>query len=108
MIRRWLYRAFLWLLPVPKEPELPIDRIAFAIGRGEQAKRLLSDETLSAAFEEIEGKLTDQWRGTAAPSSEQREVIFAQIAALQSVRGQLKAWCEDATFLAAKLEKQRR
>lgn len=104
----WLVRLIVRLLPAAVVAELPQDRTQLAIDRGRRAEGLLNDETLQEAFGEIEAKLTDEWRRSADPSNDKREALFRQVAALQSVRGQLKAWSEDAKFIAAKIEKARR
>lgn len=104
----WLVRLILRFLPASVVAQVPEDRAQLALDRGRRAEGLLNDETLAEAFNEIEAKLTDEWRRSADPSNEKREALFRQVAALQSVRGQLKAWSDDAKFIAAKIEKARR
>lgn len=107
MIRRLILRFVLRFLPAPVAVELPEDRTQLALDRGRRASNLLADETLHEAFRSIEDKLADEWRNSASASQEKREVLFHQVAALQSVRDQLKRWSEDAVFIAAQIEKRR-
>lgn len=104
LLTRWFVR----LAPDPVVRALPEDKVQASIDRGRRAENLLADEVLSQAFEEIERKLTEQWRNTSDASSDAREALFRQVAALQSVRGQLKHWSEDAKLYAARIEKARR
>lgn len=103
----WLARLILRLLPRAVIHELPEDRTQLALDRGRRSQYLLTDETLAEAFAEIEAKLLDGWKSTPSPAAQQREAIFNQVAALQSVRDQLKRWSEDAKFVAAQIEKRR-
>ena len=105
MIRRWFRRLFVALLPVVKVAPLPEDQTQAALIRGRHAESLLQDEVLSEAFSEIENRLMAEWRDSASLSHEKREVLFHQVAAIQSVRGQLKRWSEDAIYLASRIEK---
>lgn len=104
----WLVRFLIRYLPEPVIQQLPEDRAQLALDRGRRADVLMADETFTEAFGEIEARLTEQWRKSADASHEQREALFRQVAALQSVRGQLKAWSEDAKFIAARIEKAQR
>lgn len=104
----WLARLVLRFLPRVVVPELPDDAVQAAINRGRRAETILQDEVLLEAFSEIETKLSEQWRSSSSASHEVRERLFHQVAALQSVRSQLKRWSEDAVFLADRLEKAAR
>lgn len=106
-IARFLVRLMLRMMPPAVVVELPEDRTQAAIDRGRRAQSLINDPALDEAFGAIEQRLADEWRNSASASRDKREVLFHQVAALQSVRDQLKRWSEDAVFLAAKLEKQR-
>lgn len=104
----WLVRLILRFIPASVVVQVPEDRVQLALDRGRRSEGLLNDVTLQEAFAEIEAKLTEEWRRSADPSNDKREALFRQVAALQSVKGQLKAWSEDAKFIAAKIEKARR
>lgn len=105
MIRAFLRRLILRWLPASLLSELPEDQVQRALMRGRRSAALLADETLSEAFAEIEAKLSAEWRDSASLSQDKREVLFHQVAALQSVRSQLKRWSEDAVYLADRIEK---
>lgn len=104
---RLLLRLALRWLPPSVVLDLPRDRVELALDRGRRAEALLADEVLIAAFQEIEGGLTSQWRDTPTSAKEARESLFYQVAATQSVLAQLQAWAEDARFVAAQIERRR-
>lgn len=105
---RWWHRLLIRFLPASVVVGLPEDRALLALDRGRRADMLLNDETLIEAFRDIEVRLTNEWRNSASASKEMRETLHHQVAAIQSVRDQLRRWSEDAKFIAAKLEKARR
>jgi len=103
----WFAKLILRLLPASVVNELPEDRVQRGLDRGRRSAGLLADEVLTEAFDSIEARLTDQWRATPSHSKDEREALFHQVAAVQSVRAQLKAWSDDAKFVAAQIEKRR-
>lgn len=103
----WLHRLILSFLPASVVVELPEDRTQLALERGRRARSVLADDILIDAFAEIEGRLKEQWVNAPSLATEARETLFHQVAALQSVQSQLKTWADDATFIAAQIEKRR-
>lgn len=105
MIRNFIRRLILRWLPASVAADLPEDRVQLALMRGRRAADLLADDVLAEAFGEIESKLSSEWRDSASMSHEKREVLFHQVAAIQSVKAQLKRWSEDAVYFADRIEK---
>lgn len=82
------------------------DRIEAILERGRRAKAALGDETVVEAINHIADQLQAQWRATTSPMTAHRESLFHQVAAMDSIKRQLKQWVDDAAFEQAKLDKQ--
>lgn len=73
--------------------------------RARKAKALLEDDTFKAVLDERAAELTDQWRATAPGSVTQRELIAADMRALDRIPAVLRGWIDEAKFEAAKVER---
>lgn len=74
------------------------------IRRGRAAEYLLSDDTLSAAFEDIAVDNLAAWKATAPCSTSVREVAYYNDRALELLKGRLMAWLEAAQMAARNIE----
>jgi hypothetical protein len=66
------------------------------IARGEHAKRLLEDELLNEAFEEVERDIFDEWRKTNSTQHSERAELFHTLKGLGRLKGRLQAILDDA------------
>jgi hypothetical protein len=66
------------------------------IARGEHAKRLLEDELLNEAFEEVERDIFDEWRKTNSTQHSERAELFHTLKGLERLKGRLQAILDDA------------
>lgn len=82
------------------------DRVEAILQRGREARAVLENETVLHAMDLITERLQRDWRSTTANMTQRREELFFQIAAMDAVRGQLKAWVEQADYEAKQADKQ--
>lgn len=68
--------------------------------RGHQARRLLDDQTLAEAFEEIHAGLVDKFINTEPQEVPTRDRAYYEIKALAAVKDKLNAWVEDGKLAA--------
>ena len=68
------------------------------IDRGYHAKRLLDDELLSEAFEEIEKDIFEEWKGTGTNDYEERTDLFLTLKNLERLKARLRAILDDGTL----------
>jgi len=66
------------------------------IARGEHAKRLLEDELLNEAFEEVERDIFDEWRKTNSTQHSERAELFHTLKGLERLKARLQAILDDA------------
>lgn len=78
-----------------------------AIEAGNEAKALLANETLQAAFAAVQEKAIAQWRGSFAEDLEEREQAYWLLQALEQVRTQLRITLDNGTVAASFLEKEK-
>ena len=64
--------------------------------RGEHAKRLLEDELLIEAFEEVERDIFDEWKKTSSADHSERAELFHTLKGLERLKGRLQAILDDA------------
>lgn len=68
------------------------------IDRGYHAKRLLDDELLSEAFEEIEKDIFEEWKSTNVNAYEERTDMFLTLKCLERLKARLRAVLDDGTL----------
>lgn len=68
------------------------------IDRGHHAKRLLDDELLSEAFEEIERDIFEEWKSTNVNAYEERTDMFLTLKCLERLKARLRAVLDDGTL----------
>ena len=66
------------------------------IARGEHAKRLLEDELLNEALEEVERDIFDEWRKTNSTQHSERAELFHTLKGLERLKGRIQAILDDA------------
>lgn len=83
-----------------------MDRIEAIMERARRARAVIEDATVIEAIDHIANETQKRWRSTTAGMAEARETLFHQIAALDAIKAQLKAWVEQAEFEQQKIDKQ--
>lgn len=73
--------------------------------RGRRAKAVIENVTVVEAIDHIASELQKQWRSTTSPMTAQRESLFHQVAAMDSIKRQLHLWVADAKFEQDRLDK---
>lgn len=63
--------------------------------RGCRARSLLDDPVLAEGFERLEQDLIAAWRGSAPQARETRELYYLRLAALGSLRQELRLMAEE-------------
>lgn len=76
--------------------------------RGQRAKDLLSDETLTEAFGRIEQVYMDAWRGSSLDDVKLRERTHIAVSLLSDLKNQLSSFIVDGKAAAEQLDKQLR
>ena len=74
--------------------------------RARRAKAVLENETVTEAIDHIAERLTAEWRHTPTSLSLHREILHAQVYALDSLKAQLAAWIDQARALEIKRERE--
>lgn len=65
------------------------------INRGEAAKRLMEDETLAAAFENLERRYTENWANSLPHDESTRELSYRKLRVLGDLQSELKSQITD-------------
>jgi hypothetical protein len=81
------------------------------IQRGQAAEALLKNTLLNEAFEEVLSDVSRRWLATkreAGVDVQQREELHAKANAVAELRGQLRAWLDDALSEINKIERAER
>lgn len=76
----------------------PLPPLDNTIERGHQAKRLLEDPVLQAAFSEIRENIHKLWASSKAKDVETREGAYHRLKALEDVQKQLETWMTTGEF----------
>lgn len=71
------------------------------IAQANHAKRLLEDQTLLDAFEQVEADIYTEWRTTAIGDERQRSDLFHTLKGLERLKARLQATL-DAGVLASR------
>lgn len=79
-----------------------------ALRLGEQAKRLLEDPVLNAAFAAVERNLRDTWAASASHDTAGRERVFATLEGLQRAKGELHRMVGNSKLIAAEIARKER
>ena len=66
------------------------------IARAEHDKRLLEDELLNEAFEEVERDIFDEWRKTNSVQHSERAELFHTLIGFERLKSRLQAILDDA------------
>jgi hypothetical protein len=61
-----------------------------ALQRGDRAKALLNNELLNEAFERLEAKIMEEWKGTDPEDRERREDAWRSLKLLQNLTSQFR------------------
>jgi hypothetical protein len=69
--------------------------------RAERAKALLNDEVLKDAFAQIEADCVAQWKSTSALSHKKREKLWAELKAIESLKGKLQSFADTGRLIQA-------
>lgn len=72
--------------------------------RAEQAKRLLADDVLQSAFDDVREAAIDVWRRTAAADVQQREIAWMTVKVLDRIRGELENVVTNGKIAAARVQ----
>lgn len=75
------------------------------ISRGRKARQLLSDETLSEAFEDIKADIWTKFQSSNEGDSAKREQLYFQLKAVELLQIKLSAYDSNGTFEQLKLDK---
>jgi len=91
----------LFTKPDPITPQAKLDR-------GSSAARILSEEAIMAALDELAAQAQQEWRQSRSADDMVRDVAYRQIAALDALRAQLESWAGEAQMIQANLDKAER
>ena len=72
---------------------------------GEVASRILADETITGAFDEIRQILTDQIVNTQRGDTQLREELYFEIRGVESLLTRLKAIADSGTYARSRLQR---
>lgn len=68
------------------------------IAKGDHAKRLLEDEVLVSAFEDIEIDIFEEWRNTDVHDYDVRSDLFLTLKCLERLKARLRAILDDGVI----------
>ena len=74
--------------------------------RGENARRILEDETVQAALTAIREEIIRQWSETPARDVEGREWVWRHYKVVEKFEGLLKGYIESGRFARMKLHEE--
>lgn len=74
--------------------------------RARRAQELLDHPTFQEVVSAVEEQALADWRGSAPGSVGLREERFAQVRALDALKGKLSGWIEEAAYRAAREERR--
>ena len=66
--------------------------------RAAAAKRLLDDEVLAEALEDIRAEFMQSWRNTADENTDARENVWRMMKALDRITAKLESYVADGRF----------
>lgn len=75
------------------------------IKRGRNARQLLSDSTLTDAFEDIKSDILSKFQTSNEGDSAKREQLYFQLKAVELLQIKLSAYDSNGTFEQLKLDK---
>jgi hypothetical protein len=82
----------------------PVDKLEHEMRKGEEARLLLENPTLRHACAEIEQKLTEAWKASAADDEKGRERVFRVLLGLQAFRRELAIVLENGAMAEHRLQ----
>lgn len=72
--------------------------------RAEHAKRLLADDTLREAFDNVRVAAIEVWSRTAAADVQQREIAWMTVKVLDRIRAELESIVNNGKIAAARVQ----
>ena len=82
------------------------DKLEMEMVRGEEARRLLGDPLLVAAFEAIETRWTDAWRSSHPTQESEREKAYRVLFALDEFRAELHSIVQSGKFASESTDRR--
>lgn len=79
--------------------------LEFLKRRASNAKTILDNEAFQAAVSDIERDLIEQWKGSKAKNSEDRETLYMGVRQLHDIVSRLRRYIETAEYEKAKQSK---
>lgn len=83
-------------------------KLRFEAERGMRAKALMDNELLKEAFDSLEALYIEKWRSSAPAATDQRERAWMALAALDSVRNDLRRVIDNGKIALAELDRAAR
>ena len=75
------------------------------IDLGNRAEQLLGDETLMAAFNELEMQYTSNWKTSKVDESAKREQVYISLRVLDDLKTKLRVFVDDGKIAKKQLQK---
>jgi hypothetical protein len=75
------------------------------IDLGNRAEQLLGDNTLMAAFYELEMQYTDNWKTSKVDESAKREQVYISLRVLEDLKTKLQVFVDDGKIAKKQLQK---
>lgn len=75
-----------------------------AQARAEAAARLIGDEVLQEAFDNVRSAAIDVWTRTKADAVQEREIAWLTVKVLDRIRGELEAIVTNGKIAAARVQ----
>ena len=75
------------------------------IDLGNRAEQLLGDDTLMAAFNELEMQYTSNWKTSKVDESAKREQVYMSLRVLDDLKTKLQVFIDDGKIAKKQLQK---
>ena len=75
------------------------------IDLGNRAEHLLGDDTLMAAFNELEMQYTNNWKTSKVDESAKREQVYMSLRVLDDLKTKLQVFIDDGKIAKKQLQK---
>jgi hypothetical protein len=75
------------------------------IDLGHRAEQLLGDDTLMAAFNELEMQYTNNWKTSKVDESAKREQVYMSLRVLDDLKTKLQVFIDDGKIAKKQLQK---
>lgn len=77
------------------------------VQRGKRAAQILEDETMAAAFDELEQRYTSDWKTSKIDDVVKRDRAYANMCVLQDFKDQLQSFVDSAKIAGKQLERDK-